>query len=125
MSECSTRKIGEQYEEKAVEYLTEKGYRILDRNYSVRGGELDVIAVKEDTVVFVEVKYRSNSRYGDPLEAVNLRKQKHICRAALHYYSVHKECRGMGCRFDVIAIYGSGEVKHIENAFEFVEGNTV
>lgn len=120
MSGSSARKVGDKYEDKAAEYLTKLGYRILARNYTVRGGEIDIIAVKGNIIVFAEVKYRSNVRFGDPLEAVNLNKQKHICRTALKYYSVHKECTDMICRFDVIAIYGNGEIKHIENAFEFV-----
>ena len=72
------RSIGTAYEEKAVEYLTAKGYRIIKRNFRCRIGEIDIIAKQNDIVVFVEVKYRRTDHMGQPLEAITFTKQKKI-----------------------------------------------
>ena len=72
------------------------------------------------SLVYVVVKYRSNMSYGVPREAVDFRKQKRISRAASYHYARFGAPYGMGCRFDVIAIYGSGKITHIENAFDAV-----
>ena len=113
------RQIGAKQETAAVRYLSEQGYSILERNYRNHYGEIDIIANKDHVLVFVEVKYRSTDVYGDPLEAVDTYKQRRICRAALYYYSRQRNRREMPCRFDVIAIYGDGTIRHIEDAFEY------
>lgn len=104
----------------AAEYLKSKGYRILERNYRNRCGELDIIAEQDDAIIVVEVKFRKSGVYGDPLEAVNRNKQRRICRAALYYYVECGLAMDVPCRFDVIAIYGDNTIRHIENAFEFL-----
>lgn len=113
------RSVGSAYEAIAEEYLVSKGYRILEKNFLCRGGEIDLIAQKNGVYVACEIKYRRDYGCGDPFEAVGVRKQRRIC-ATMLYYLVR---RGLGeetpCRFDVIGIYGDGEVRHIENAFEF------
>lgn len=113
------RKTGADYEDIAVGYLEKKGYRILERNYRCRYGEIDVIAFKDGVLVVAEVKYRSNDRCGEPAEAVDVRKQRRICRVTMDYLMRHKYFCEKPCRFDVISIYGGGEIKHIENAFYF------
>ena len=74
---------------------------------------------EEGTLVICECKYRSKSKWQDPSAAVDVKKQRQICRTALYYCMK----RGYGvehpCRFDVIAIYGDESIRHIENAFEF------
>lgn len=82
-------------------------------------GEIDIVASKEEYIVFFECKYRSGNGYGDPLMAVDKRKQRRICKTALYYFAKHGYGTDRACRFDVIAIYGDDSVKHIENAFEF------
>lgn len=116
------RRIGDYYEERAVSFLQEKGYQILERNFRAgRSGEIDIIARDgSGLLVVVECKYRINEVYGDPLAAVNYRKQRQICKTTLYYYVRHGYGMDYPCRFDVIALYGNGEIKHIENAFEFV-----
>lgn len=109
----------------AAEYLQSKGYVIVAKNYRNKQGEIDIIAKekKEKTfssLVYVEVKYRSSLAYGDPLEAVDFRKRKRISRAASYHYARFGAPYQLGCRFDVIAIYGDGSIKHIENAFDFI-----
>lgn len=114
----NSRKTGRIYEDKAAEYLKGKGYRILEQNFRVRTGEIDIIALEGETIVFVEVKYRENGGLGGPLEAVTPNKQRRISRTALYYCA----CHGAGdreCRFDVIGFFGAGRMEHIKNAFDF------
>ncbi|MBO5372626.1 MAG: YraN family protein [Lachnospiraceae bacterium] len=112
------RGVGSDYETLAMEYLEGEKYQILERNFHSRWGEIDIIARDGDYLVFVEVKYRKNSSCGNPLEAVDARKQKRICRTAVYYLSKNGYGDSKPCRFDVIAFEGE-EVLHIKNAFEF------
>ena len=122
-ADYNKRQIGSLYEERAVLYLQEKNYQILERNFHAgRSGEIDIIARdKTGLLVIFECKYRLDDAHGDPLTAVNYRKQRQICRTTLYYYVKHGYGMDYPCRFDVIALYGNGEIKHIENAFEFVK----
>ncbi len=113
------RRLGSAYEAMAVEYLKGKGCFILARNFRCRQGELDIVARDGRYLVFVEVKYRRDSSFGDPLEAVDAKKQRRICAAASYFC----QCNGYGgeepCRFDVVAIDGRNELTHLEHAFEY------
>lgn len=115
------RTLGTQYEEQAVEYLKSRGYFILERNFRCRQGEIDIIARDGRYLVFLEVKYRKNSRKGRPEEAVTPVKMRTICRVA-DYYRLRK---GYGestpCRFDVVAILGD-EIQLYKNAFPYMGG---
>lgn len=113
------RTIGTEYEAMAARYLCTHDYTILERNYRTPFGEVDLIAQKDGVLVYVEVKYRSSSGCGDPLEAVDRRKQRKICRVANYHYAGYAAGREMDCRFDVIGIYGDGSIRHIQNAFYF------
>lgn len=114
------RRTGAFYEQVAIEYLTIKGYRIVEKNYRNSYGEVDIIAQLDDTeLVFFEIKYRASFVQGNPLEAVDKRKQRKISRVALFYYATHGYREEIPCRFDVIGIYGDGTIHHIENAFCF------
>lgn len=115
------RAVGLEYEAKACKYLEQKGYRIVERNYRNRFGEIDIIAADpEDSMwIFCEVKYRHHESYGDPLEAVDKRKQRRICKTALYFYTYHGYVEQRTCRFDVIGMYGDGRIEHIENAFAY------
>lgn len=117
MPKTNKRSVGSDKEQMAADYLQDKGYEIIERNRYTPFGEIDIIAKKQDTLVFAEIKYRSTLRCGDPLEAVDFRKQKRISKAALYYYSFHGD--NLKCRFDVIAIYGDNSITHVENAFEY------
>ena len=112
------RKIGASNEVIAMDYLKSKGYTILEANYRNRYGEIDIIAIFNHTIVFCEVKYRSNNLCGDPLEAVNYRKQHKIINTAMYYSSIKNISDKVSMRFDVIAIYGNDKIIHIENAFD-------
>lgn len=112
----NNRQIGAEYEQKAVRYLEENGYLILERNFRVRFGEIDIIAQKDGCLVFAEVKYRSTPLYGSPLEAVDIRKQKQIRKVAKCYLMQKGKTEWTAGRFDVIAFEGE-RMSHLENAF--------
>ena len=109
------RETGTQYEERAAEYLIAQNYQILERNYRIRSGEIDIIARDVTVLVFIEVKYRKNDESGNPLEAVDIRKQRKIIKVA-RYYLYQKKYGDVPCRFDVIGICGS-HIEHIKDAF--------
>lgn len=111
------RQTGADYEAQAAEWLEEQGFRILERNYRCRQGEIDLIAMDGACLVFVEVKYRSGSRSGHPGEAVDVRKQRRIARTAVHYCYKNKIPDTQACRFDVLGILGD-EIEYYKNAFE-------
>jgi len=98
-----TRRIGRQAEEYAVMYLQEKGWRIIDRNWTCSEGELDIIAELGEELVFVEVKGRRSERYGGPESAVHERKRQHLRDAAWRYVLEH-ELEETLWRIDVIAV---------------------
>jgi len=96
--------IGAWGEDQAAEYLVKNGLKILQRNYRSREGEIDLIASDGDTLVFVEVKTRTNDAYGFPEEAVTEEKMEHIYNVAEEYLADHLEIEAW--RIDVIAIQG-------------------
>ena len=116
--------FGKLGEDAVAKFLETQGYKILARNFRIRSAEIDIIAQKDDVIVFVEVKARSDIRHGLPSEAVTVRKQKKIIEAAGVFLQDENfsEC---ACRFDVIEIYLRGgvveEINHIENAFEVAQ----
>ncbi len=114
------RTVGTNNEDKAINFMQELGYQLLDRNYRCPFGEIDAIFTKDKVLVVCEIKYRSNKMHGDPLEAVDYRKQKRISRSTLFYYAKKGLSMEQSCRFDVIGIYGDGSIKHVQNAFMFV-----
>lgn len=113
---ANKRQMGTSYEIKAEEYLMQKGYKILERNFRNRQGEIDIIAKGGEYFCFVEVKYRTTNEFGSPLEAVDYRKQNQIRKVALYYLMKNKLSEWTPCRFDVIAFEGE-KLTHIENAF--------
>ena len=113
------RKVGSGKERIAAEYLKDHGYRILEMNYYCKAGEIDIIALDGDAVIFVEVKYRTSENCGDPLSAVDRAKQRQITRTARDYLWRSGYGAETDCRFDVIGITG-GRITHIENAFDAV-----
>lgn len=110
------RSIGAVYEKKAEDFLKDKGYDILQKNFRCKMGEIDIIARKNDVICFVEVKYRKSASYGHPEEAVSYYKQEKIRKVAEFYFLYHKIPLDTECSFDVIAVEGE-EIRHIRNAF--------
>lgn len=111
----NTKVYGTQGEQLAYEYLTNKKYKILARNYTTKIGEIDLIANDKDTIVFVEVKSRQSVRFGYPREAVTYHKQKKIRQVATQYLLKHKLTYSK-VRFDCVEILGD-KVTHLENCF--------
>jgi putative endonuclease len=111
--------LGKEGEDTAARYLKQQGYRIIERNYSTRNGEIDLIAMHDGALVFVEVKTRTSDAFGAPELAVNQRKQQRMVKAALGYIK-YKNLHQVPCRFDVVAITTASEnaVDLIQNAFE-------
>lgn len=113
------QKTGKRGEEMATDYLINKGCKMLVANYRCRCGEIDLVVSQGEFVVFVEVKTRTHNRYGLPREAVTIKKQKVIIKAAQQYiqrYNLYNR----KFRFDVIEVYYDkqpAEIVHIENAF--------
>ncbi|MDH3359496.1 MAG: YraN family protein [Desulfobulbaceae bacterium] len=95
--------LGRQGEEVACQHLRKLGYRILCCNYRRRQGEIDIVAEDGVVLVFVEVKTRSGSAFGDPLEAVTSRKRNQIAKTALQYLA-ENDCHGRSSRFDVVGV---------------------
>lgn len=98
------QEIGKLGEDLATKYLEQQGYKVIERNFECRQGEIDIIAIDKNELVFIEVKTRTNLKYGKPVEAVNQNKQKHLTKAVRYYlYSRHLENEFV--RIDVIEIY--------------------
>ncbi|SHO46052.1 YraN family protein [Anaerocolumna xylanovorans] len=111
------RAVGSEKEQMAAAYLTAAGYRILAANFFTRSGEVDLIAREEEALVFIEVKYRKDLQSGSPLEAIDSKKIRNICKAARYYMYINHIPEDTPCRFDVIGIVGE-EVTLIRNAFD-------
>jgi putative endonuclease len=114
------KELGGEAEATVARYLEGSGYRIRARNFSCRYGELDVVAEKEGTLCFVEVRMRSTAAWGDPSQSVSFPKQRRVVKAALAYL-FQQRCEGMMIRFDVVSVVGRGEaakVEHLPNAFD-------
>ncbi|MBQ4109728.1 MAG: YraN family protein [Clostridia bacterium] len=117
------KSIGNLGEDKACGYLSRRGYEIIERNVNFRGGELDIIAKKNDELVFVEVKTRTGTDFGEAYEAVTQAKINHIIHSANMY--IHKKnLYDIPVRFDVMEVYidtskrfFNTRINHIKNAF--------
>ena len=100
---------------KATKYLKKQKYKIVKRNFKNKVGEIDIIAKQKDTIVFVEVKTRTDEKYGFAAEAVDFKKQQRIRKVALLYAQKYNIS---DMRFDVIEVYlKAGKINHIINAF--------
>jgi putative endonuclease len=113
------KELGNRGEEIAAAYLKKQGYKILNRNFRTKFGEVDIICCQARTIVFVEVKTRTDDKFGTPEESVTRIKQDHIRRTALAYLQTELK-RYHEIRFDVIGIKINGsefEVNHLQAAF--------
>ncbi len=106
---------GDKGEILAANFLKKKKYKILQTNFKIKLGEIDIIAEKDGVIVFVEVKNRSTFAYGRPIEAVNAQKQNKIRKVAEVYLMLKNKSLN-DTRFDVIEVSGD-QIDHIENAF--------
>lgn len=114
----NNKSIGKIGEDLATEYLQKLGYEIIERNYRCKLGEIDIIAIDREEIVFVEVKARKILSYGKPGDAVDKLKKKHIYRVAEYYLLVNNKL-DMYTRIDVIEVYMNEErykINHIKKA---------
>lgn len=107
-------------EQRAVQYLEERGYLIETRNYWTRFAEIDIIAREEEYLCFVEVKYRSDARYGAPEGLITKQKMHRIGKAAGFYLQENKISPDTPMRFDVVLILGE-EISLIRDAYLYRE----
>ncbi len=116
--------MGAAGEKTAGELLEKKGYRILERNYRCRQGEIDIVAEDSGVLVFIEVRARCSDKFGDPLETVDIVKQARITRAARQYLATQKK-PDRPVRFDVVGIVHEPRMRVmlVRGAFEAESGS--
>ena len=115
----SRKQIGNDGESRARSFLIENGYSILGQNFRTNQGEIDIIAFKGETIVFVEVKTLPNGNAELLSHVLDSRKQKRIIKTAKRYLAIHRQYSNSYIRFDVIVLDMPGlpEIYHVENAF--------
>ena len=115
----NTKQIGNKGENLACEYLLSKGYAIIEHNWRTKRGEVDIIAVKNDILVFVEVKTLPNGTLDMIQRELNYQKRQRIIKTSKRFLLKHRQYSNSYIRFDVIVIDMPGlePVYHIENAF--------
>ena len=114
------KELGKKGEELALRFLKKRGYRIIEKNYVCKMGEMDIIAREKDTLAFIEVKTRTTTEFGPPQLAVNSSKQRQLSKVALNYLK-EKKLEDVKARFDVVAILirpKGEEIELIKDAFE-------
>lgn len=109
----TTRQIGNIYENLAVQFLKNQGYKIIDRNFRSYFGEIDIIAREREYTCFIEVKGRKSDLFGEPQEFVINKKQQRIRRTA-EYYAFKNKLQDTAMRFDVVSIIGIGKDAQIQ-----------
>lgn len=118
MNKLNTKEFGAKGEELAVQFLKNKNYIIKERNWQFGHLEIDIIAEYQDTIIFIEVKSRSGTYFEQPFQAVTLKKQKLIIKAANAYIDKHEI--DLEARFDIMSIVfenGKNHIDHIKDAF--------
>jgi putative endonuclease len=116
----ANKELGKKGEEVALRFLKKNGYRILEKNYVCKMGEMDIIAKEKDTLVFIEVKTRTSNLFGPPQMAVNAFKQRQLSKVALSYLNKN-QLKDVKARFDVVAILlgqKGEEIELIKDAFD-------
>ncbi len=117
----SRQAVGAEAERLASRFLIAQGLELVARNVRSRGGEIDLVMRDGDTVVFIEVRYRSDARFGSAAESVDGRKQRRIVDCAAHYLQRNPALARAPARFDVVAIrpsHGADRLEWIRNAFQ-------
>ncbi|NEX18860.1 YraN family protein [Thiorhodococcus mannitoliphagus] len=110
-----TTAIGRDKERLAEKFLVSQGLKLQARNHRCRFGEIDLVMFDGDTLVFIEVRYRRNERFGTAAETVDARKQQRLIKTARHY--LQRTPTMLPCRFDVVAINGEDHINWIRHAF--------
>lgn len=111
----TTREQGEYTESLACRYLESKGFKLIEKNFSCRLGEIDLIMQDNDSLVFVEVRYRRSNNFGSGAESITVSKQSKLIKTASLYLQSHDKRNKYSARFDVISITGFIETENIDN----------
>lgn len=109
---------GQKAELLSADYLTTKGYKIIERNYRDRFSEIDIICINQEYIVFVEVKYRARRDFGGAIGAITPNKLLRMQKAAEYYLSQHQEFNKLQPRLDVVTVVGdivASSISHIED----------
>ena len=122
---ATTREQGEYTENLACRYLEEKGFKLIEKNFNCKVGEIDLIMQDNDSLVFVEVRYRKSNNFGSGAESITSSKQSKLIKTASLYLQRHAKLNKCSARFDVVSITGFIETEDlskinidwIENAF--------
>ncbi len=116
----STKDKGRKAEDRALRFLSKKGYQVLERNVRFKEGELDIVAIHAGQLCFVEVRSRASARHGGPEETISKTKQARLLAAARRYLQKHPQYAKLPARFDVVAIQSGllGGMQLIQDAFE-------
>lgn len=119
-----SRERGKYYEQLAAQHLERNGLEIIRQNFLCRAGEIDLVCRDGHTLVFVEVKYRNNARFGSAVEMISSSKQQKLIRSAQFFLQRQAQYQYLPCRFDVVAITGcaangnnQAKLDWIKNAF--------
>lgn len=111
-------KIGHEYEQKAATYLISQGMKLIMRNFRCRRGEIDLIGIHDNCLIFIEVKYRRDNSRGAAEEAVGVSKQKKICYTSDYFRIRYKQYQKLQVRYDVIAVTDN-DIIWYQNAFPY------
>jgi putative endonuclease len=111
----NARQKGRRYEKSAEEFLVQKGFRIIERNWQAGHQEIDLIAVDKNTIAFIEVKGSRNENFGHPAERLGRRKRQNLIKAATRYV-IEKNLSGYDLRYDLVAIIGD-RIEYYPDAF--------
>ena len=118
----TTREQGEYTESLACQYLEAKGFKLLERNFNCRFGEIDLIMQDNNNLVFVEVRYRNNNNFGSGAESITANKQSKLIKTASAYLQRHAKLNKYPARFDVVSITGPIVTNNISNIdFDWIE----
>ena len=119
---ATTREQGQFTENLACRYLENKGLNLIEKNFNCKVGEIDLIMQDNDTLVFVEVRYRKNKNFGSGAESITASKQSKLIKTASLYLQRHARLNQYPARFDVVSITGFIETEDLNNIkFDWIE----
>ena len=114
------RALGDRFESSVCKHLSQRGLKLLARNYQCKLGELDIVMLDHGTIVFIEVKYRRSHHFGFSAEQVTPGKQQKLVKAAKTFLAEHVQYQSLPARFDVVGVSGEPgrpEINWIKGAF--------
>lgn len=118
----TTREQGEYTESLACQYLKNKGFKLIEKNFNCRVGEIDLIMQDNDCLVFIEVRYRHSNNFGSGAESITASKQSKLIKTAALYLQQHAKLNKYPARFDVVSITGFIETDDLNNInFDWIE----